>query len=179
MVVFGGTTSGALFSHIPMFHEPHDVQAIFAVKLPHSERYAKGRYTFNPDRSSLNDLVRGTLKRLHGTIYAGNFEDGGKALEEIDVTIDSVLDARVLKSQPANLDVLTYRAYRSGSAVFLVHAITVAEDFDQIVRYKQTKKDLVTFPGRKNTLADRLRANEVEEILSTLVGPDFDHAPSE
>ena len=79
MVMFGKN----YLSHIPMFHEPHDYQIIMDVHLDHpqigpEDNFGQSLHTFVPDKFSLGDLLNGKLEKIQGTVYEGNFEDGGK-----------------------------------------------------------------------------------------------------
>ena len=80
-----------------------------------------------------------------------------------DQISDAVLDAIIAEDPKARVACETL--IKTG-VVVLAGEITTAAwvDFDQIVRVKSAAQDLITFPGRKNMLADRLRADEVEEI---------------
>jgi hypothetical protein len=103
MVAFGKDANDAYLSHIPMFGNPmHDVQLVVHGKLvgaglPRS--LGDRQYTFLPKPVSLDALRLGTLRELTGTLFIGNFEDGGRPIasnvrfEVTDVVHQHVLDA--------------------------------------------------------------------------------------
>ena len=95
MVLFGKTHH--YLEHIPMFSPPHDVQAIFRVSGIDGD-YSTGTFTVEPaQKFSLDDLLQRRLQEFTGTIYRGNFEDGGQKLHEnVRITVDEVLLARDL-----------------------------------------------------------------------------------
>jgi hypothetical protein len=200
MVVFGDSTNDVYMSHIPMFHKPHDVQAIFKVKIPEGGSFNDGLYTFEPKRYSLDDMLLGNLKRIEGTLYRGSFEDGGVPIGQTSVELEQVLSASELRNDTSPLNVLTYQVVGSPRQAYLVHAISAPPDFDQIVQLDTTRTRLrpedcggqvqVTVPGRPNTVEERLKPGTVDallggrtvqlsvaRVLSTLVGPDFTKAP--
>ncbi len=98
MVVFGSPSTGIYMSHIPMFHRPHDVQAIFKVTLPGDLAFQDGLYTFQPEPFSLDDVLLGRLDTMQGTLFRGSFEGDGKPLTAIDVKVERLLPgAQALK----------------------------------------------------------------------------------
>ncbi|MCC6806111.1 MAG: isopeptide-forming domain-containing fimbrial protein [Deltaproteobacteria bacterium] len=190
MIVFGDKQGGVFMSHIPMFHRPHDVQAIFRVRFKDAGDYKGELHSFLPDAFSLNDAVNGKVKAMRGTLYRGNFEAGGEALRKITVTIDAVLHANVL-GQIETPETLSYWVF---GGRFLVHPIAGSEDFDQILTVSIDGPPLadgtVITLAAGNTVAARLTDGEqdatvgdesvtvaVEAVLSELVGPGFDRAP--
>ncbi len=140
MVVFGDS-DGLYLSHIPMFHAPHDYQAVLAVTAKGAgalasspERFASGLYTFLPDPCSLDDVLLGTLTTLNGTLYQGNFEaPDGKPLEAATFVVSRVVVAEQLHGRMQPATALTYFAFPANERVFLVHAIAAAPSFDQVV----------------------------------------------
>ena len=200
MVLFGAGQR-LYASHIPMFHRPHDRQLVIAVSLSHPELapardFSGGTFTLEPERFDLDALAEGRLKQFKATLYRGNFEGGGTALHrDVRVRVESV--ARV---QPLDVAVdvaeLSYWLVGEGKEVYLVHSISRAPDFDQVVKVLLEKpapspgKGLATlrFAGRKNLSEGKLREGEqlvatgetgqpmrltVQKELSFLVGPDF------
>lgn len=203
MVAFGKPGGAMFMSHIPMFHPPHDIQAVFQVKLPPNRHdLSTGTFTFKPDPFPLDDMLTGNLKTMKGTLYRGNFEAGGTPLEKITVEVERVVKAGPLVgSAPANPK-LEYMLVGTKDNAYLVHKVTRPPDFDQILKVKVdgsgfTDAQLaagvsVTIPSKKNIVADRLKLGPVsvvvsgstkpmkltvERELSSLVGPDFTQPP--
>lgn len=188
-------------THIPMFHRPHDVQLVLAVSLSHPELaagrgFSDGTYTLEPERFDLDALSEGRLKQFKAVLYQGNFEGGGTALHrEVSVRVEAVEQVRQLGAA-AEVREASYWLVGEGKEAYLVHAISRAPDFDQVVKVTlensvpRQGKGLATlrFPGRKNTADARLRTGEkltatredggkvrltIDRELSFLVGPDF------
>jgi hypothetical protein len=155
MIVFGDRDGTAYLSHIPMFHAPHDVQAVVEVKLTGASLARAPRdlsdrlYTFVPEPLSLDELRLGTLRTLRGTLYLGNFEDGGRPIASsvtanvVRVVHQHVLDASAPRA--SSNDVI-----RAGA--FSIARIGGAPGIDRIAKVEVTGRELV---------------------LSCLVGPDF------
>jgi hypothetical protein len=201
MVLFGA--GGRLFlSHIPMFHRPHDVQLLAAVTLEHPELpaardFSDGTYTLEPERFDLDALAQGKLKHFKATVYQGNFEGGGTPLHrDVTVRVESVELVLPLTGQAPEPAELRYWVVGSGKEAYLVHALSRAPDFDQVVKVslegQAPRKDkgppVLRFERRKNASGERLKAGEkltavgedarpvrltVQRELSYLVGPDF------
>jgi hypothetical protein len=103
MVAFGNEAGDAYLSHIPMFgNRMHDVQLVVRGKLVGTglpRTLADRQYTFLPKPLSLDALRLGTLRELTGTLFVGNFEDGGRPIannvrfEVTEVVHQHVLDA--------------------------------------------------------------------------------------
>ncbi|MFN8611156.1 MAG: hypothetical protein U0931_26670 [Vulcanimicrobiota bacterium] len=209
MVMFGKN----YLSHIPMFHEPHDYQIIMDVRLEHpqigsGESFGESLHTFVPDKFSLGDLLNGKLEKIQGTVYEGNFEDGGNpVLEGVTARIDKVLHSHHLSAQDSPQPELEYWLYGSRQDAYLVHPIAGGSaGFDQILhvdlkaaRVSDQELEqglLVRLPGRANQVTSRLKDGEssvraveagdgdalelgVKKELSCLVGPHFTHGPEE
>jgi hypothetical protein len=204
MVTFGDPKSGTVFmSHIPMFHHPHDFQALFAVKVPSSVKtFSDDTYTFKPEAFSLDDLLLGRLKQVKGTLFRGNFESGGRPLEDVTCEVTSTVTATPLDPAP-KLAPLEYVVVGSQKDAYAVHTITDSPgDFDQILKVDVSKTGLtdeqlaagvpLAFPGRGSDVAARLKTGDVtarvkatqkdiplrvEKELSSLVGPHFTDPP--
>jgi hypothetical protein len=200
MIVFGAGDR-TFFSHIPMFGTPHDMQAIVEVQLNGEVPALDGLYTWVPRPFSLDDMVEGRLVEISGTLFQGNFESGGQALGPVDATVTQVISATPLTGEGDAGGPLRYFAVGTPEEVFLIHPIGPEDDFDQIVSARVTgltqgdveEGVFITIPDRENTFADRLKPGDrgdiaaqtddgrevtftVQEVISTLVGPNFvDH----
>ncbi|HYO53014.1 hypothetical protein [Archangium sp.] len=201
MVLFG-SGKRLFLSHIPMFHRPHDVQLLASVSLAHPELpagrdFSDGTYTLEPERFDLDALAQGKLKQFRATVHRGNFEGGGTPLHrDVTVRVEKVEQVRLLDRQAPELPELRYWVVGSGKEAWLVHALSRAPDFDQVVKVsldkplprKGTDLPVLRFPGRKNLLDERLEAGErltatgedgqpvrltIQREHSLLKGPDF------
>jgi hypothetical protein len=182
MVVFGGAGGPVFFSHIPMFHGPHDMQAIVEVRLDAGPpRFDTGLFTFKPTPFSLDDLALGRLATVSGTLYEGNFEQGGRPIGEARAGVLRVVVARPLDGRAQASDALggrvqapealEYTALGSRASAFLVHRISRAPDFDQIIAVDVGQTSLsdealragvtLVVSGRKNGVDERLQAGSV------------------
>lgn len=149
MVAFGVAANDAYLSHIPMFGNPmHDVQLVVhgsftGTGIPRS--LDDRQYTFLPKPLSLDALRLGTLRELTGTLYLGNFEDGGRPIAtNVRFRVGEVVHQHVLDADaPESGDDEVIEA-----GDFTVHLIGGAPSYDEI----------------------RTRAGEV---LSCLEGPEF------
>jgi len=148
MIAFGTAADDAYLSHIPMFQAPHDVQlvvhgSLVGAGLPRT--LGDRLYTFVPKPISLDALRLGSLRELVGTLYLGNFEDGGRPVATNvrfsvrEIVHQHVLDARA--DETADDDVIEAGDFR-------VHLIGGAPSFDRI-------------------------ATKQGKVLSCLEGPDF------
>jgi hypothetical protein len=201
-MVLMGTPSAAFLSHIPMFHAPHDVQAIVAVELSGATMpasFSDQLYTFLPETLSLDALRLGSLRTMRGTIYLGDFEDGGRPVaRDVVATVSRVVHQHVLTAG-SHAPELGYFVFGTRNEAFAAHRIAGAPGFDQLVRVSVSGADdaalasgiLGEATGTPDEIAARLDANPVappvflstaggaritvtpRNVLSCLVGPDF------
>jgi hypothetical protein len=201
MVLFG--SGKQLFaSHIPMFHRPHDVQLLLSVSLAHPELpsgrdFSEGTYTLEPERFDLDALAQGRLKQFRATVYQGNFEAGGTPLhKDVTVRVRAVEQMQLLTAQAPELPEPRHWVVGSGKEAWLVHVISRAPDFDQVVKVSLDKPvprkgkglPVLRFSRRKNLADERPRSGEqltatgeddqpvrltFQRELSFLKGPDF------
>lgn len=200
MIVFGARASGYFFSHIPMFHAPHDVQVVFPTELEAApSNLADGLYTFKPDdaRLSLDDVVLGTRLKIVGMLFRGNFEQNGKPIGKVTARVHSPLKPLTQALGTSGSGEVTYVAFGKLDATYLIHRLSRAPDFDQVIRCDFTHSGITAemlrdgvmlmFPDKTHPVEERLRAGKhqatmrdgtkvfftVETVFSTLVGPDF------
>jgi hypothetical protein len=198
MIVFGSPESGVYLSHIPMFHPPHDIQAIFRVSLPGTRSFQDGLYTFQPERFSLDDLIAGRLSTIKGTLYSGSFEGDGQSLEDMTIHIDRVLEAVQLYNDAPQAPALEYTVIGTPQDAYLIHSIGKPPSFDQIVRLDLSQSTLtaadiqgsvhLVLSDRSDDVANHLAEGSIEanvagtdrsvtvtvsKVLSILVGPMF------
>lgn len=153
MVLFG--TNKIYMSHIPMFHAPHDYQALFEVELAHQSVDAMATYkkqlaadgsqklvTLRPSPFVLPDLLNGDLTSIKASLFNGNFEQGGsQVLSNVTVKVNKVVYQKRLSLSEQPLSQLTYLALQDQNKVFLVHKISAPNSFDQIVEASFSQSD--------------------------------------
>jgi hypothetical protein len=196
MVVLPGPGESALLSHIPMFHPPHDIQALFQVRLP-GGLPPGGQYTLKPGTFALDDLLEGRLRTVPGTLYRGNFETGGEPLREVVLTVERVVMGSALSEGAQIAPALEYLLIGTPERAFAVHRLSGPPGFDHQVEIDPggtglTREALaqgvwVSFPGKANTPEERLAPGKANAVLkggrtlslqvlreiSALQGPDF------
>jgi hypothetical protein len=135
-MVVVGTPSRLLLSHIPMFHQPHDVQLILQARIEQSSAlpttFIDKLYTFVPDPLSLDDLRTGKLTTMKGTVYAGNFENGGTPLARVCVFVTGILHQHVLEAND-KVPQPTYFAQGTLNEAVVIHRIAGAPGYDQVL----------------------------------------------
>lgn len=131
-------TSKFYASHLPMFHAPHDHQAIFEIDLVNKNDYLlsskthKGYHTLVPEPFVLTELKQGR-KSFKAQIYQGHFERGGKLIGESVVNVKQILVFKKFKQEPKPSK-LVYYAFGNAQEQFMAHSITRAPDFDHILQ---------------------------------------------
>jgi hypothetical protein len=167
---------------------PHNFQVILEVTLSAAggdpqaayvadrQRTGTQIYTLAPEAFSLTDLVstdpdRPPLRSFTGTIFRGHFERGGRPiLRDVRVEVQRVVYFRQFEPDAEPLPALEYLLFGGEEEPFLAHVITRPPDFDQILSatlngHLLDDKELregfvVTFPGRKNTIPERIEEGE-------------------
>ena len=192
MFAFGHRT--LLLSHFPRFMAPHDTQLVFEAALEDAngslqevwlrERQShpgQGGYVMKPEAFSLSTLYTPDPP-ARGSFTATFFRGGEEAVPELtDVTVrvTDVIYANKL-DQSATLDDLSYKLFGRGDELFLAHTLSRPPDFDQIVSVRlvglhpdedelQRRIDVV-FPGRPNTLQQRIRMGPVAAARGHVTG---------
>ncbi|MES2504773.1 MAG: hypothetical protein V4534_07850 [Myxococcota bacterium] len=143
MLIFGKSKIYA--SHLPMFHMPHDYQAVMELNLPskaadiyfkdakiHGARWI---YTLVPEPFVLPEMLK-SPRAFSARLYRGHFERGGVEILKIDqVNISRVVLNRKLSEKSA---AFRYSAYLFGSSQepYALHFIQGKPSFDQILRLK-------------------------------------------
>jgi len=206
-MVVTGTRGGAMYlSHIPMFHAPHDVQLVVEVRaeappsgVPAS--LSDRLYTWKPQTFSLDALRDGSLTRVRGTLYRGNFESGGRPIaQNVTFVVQRVVLDEVLRpSTPAPAEGV-YVVVGPRAAALAVRVVGGNPGFDQVLAVRvgagdagaaptdaelargvrftpapSSGADAADRPRAGATLQDPARGLEVtiERELSCLVGPHF------
>lgn len=130
------------FSHLPMFHRPHDYQVLIEATLdgPAAAKYVQDRertgtrlYTIVPERFDLSALPP-TFKTQ---VVRGHFERGGqKIVAAAQATVVHVAHFRKLDPNAARPAEATYLLFGHGDETYLAHYITAKPNFDQVLQVK-------------------------------------------
>lgn len=149
MVVFGD--DDVYFHHLPMYHAPHNYQAIFRVDLDrdgqavyeavkgHFEKQGEvALFTFFPKQFLLTDLID-RPGGIIGSLYLGHFEQDGRELIQ-DVTAQ-VLQVMYAEEMPHSDDMsnipMEYLMLGTPKAQYMIHLIrNGAPNYDHIVQIK-------------------------------------------
>ena len=192
MLAFGRNT--LFLPHFPSFMAPHDTQLVLEATLEDAngslqEVWLRERqshpdqrgYVMKPEAFSLSTLYTPDPP-ARGSFTATFFRAGEEAIPELtDVTVrvtDVVYAQRL--DQPATFDELRYVLFGRGDELFLAHLLSRPPDFDQIVSVRlvglQPNEDElnrridVVFPGRANTLQQRIRMGPVVPARGHVTG---------
>lgn len=142
MLLFGEKTLYA--SHLPMFHAPHDYQAIFEIGLAdiprsmtlqhYQQEKAAGQtlFTIVPQPMDLVPVMAGKVTNFDVSLYSGHFEQGGKRLGWVKLEVKQVVLAQKLNpnSTAAND---TYFVFGKGWDYYAAHLIAGKPNFDAIL----------------------------------------------
>jgi len=190
MVLFGNAPLYA--SHIPMFHPPHDWQALFEVTLSHPQVDAKALYlaqvnegvqlliTLEPNPFVLPLLLNGPLKSFAANLYRGNFETGGELLlADVTVTVKRVLTSQPLSKDSKPLAALTYLLLPGDTDhAYMIHKIAAPVNFDHILQVKirggslpsEQQPASVTLPALSDAELSRVKAGQVLTLTGSAKG---------
>ncbi len=144
-------------SHLPMFHSPHDFQAIMEVKL---DKVGESTYlalrkkgddlvTLVPEPFVLPDMLANP-KPFLADIYLGHFERGGVVkATKVMVTIQNVILQRKLSPLEVKGDVYEGFIFGEKDDLYLAHLIKGRPDFDQFFSVQGSLKQnsVINFPG--------------------------------
>lgn len=183
MLVFGKH----YFSHIPMFHKPHDYQILLDVEMKHEslppgKDYGHELHTFVPAPFSLGDLLNGKIHELEGTLYQGNFEGDGKPIcDHVKVDVKQILSSKHLEADSQGSKELNYVVYGDQQDAYLIHPIAGNAGFDQLLSIDPSGLGLsdgqlaqgvpLQMPDRPNDIDHRLRAQETHVSAQGPNGP--------
>lgn len=137
MVVFG--RHRIYLSHLPMFHAPHNYQAIIEVELSSSalkayQSSAPGTLiTLVPEKFSL-PVMMANPRVFKAVLYLGHFERGGRRLTGATVEIKKIIVFRKLDPDGSRPEFSTYFRFGNDLESFLVHKISSRPDFDHLIK---------------------------------------------
>jgi hypothetical protein len=187
MLIVG--TSNVFLSHLPMFHAPHDYQAIFEVALSEQgtdataiyqeDRRTSGErvYTWVPKPFALPSLFTpgNAAPQMQGTIFRGHFERGGTPItsDRVRATVTRVLFARKFTPSDAPLSHLQYLLFGTTKEPFVAHVISRPPDYDQILSITMPQPPsgwdgtsvVLEFPDRQNTHDERVREGDALDAV--------------
>ncbi len=144
MFVFGGEKA-TYISHLPMFHAPHDYQAIFKVAfgdLPRSETLrhyelaqSQGAkfFTLEPEVMDLTEVMNGNRTTFIAMLYQGHFERGGERLGWVKVKVDKIVLAKRLDATLPQVSMGSYFVFGEKGEYFAAHLIGGKPSFDAIL----------------------------------------------
>lgn len=150
-------------------------------------------YTFRPEPFILSEFLSGLVfspdpkqppppnRFFKGSVVRGHFERGGQPLlQDVVVEVTNVVHSRQFDPDSQGLSQLGYLLFGKGRELFLAHLITKPPDFDQILSVRAvgrefTDKELrhgipVVFPGRANSMSERIREGEQAVGQAQLAG---------
>lgn len=150
MVLFAAGDT-VLASHLPLYRAPHDYQLVYQLALPAAEQQAVlallrdgQQLTLLPQNFDLRLLIEGKTFDIGAAVYQGHFERGGQLwLDNIQLTFARQLYRRTLQQ----LSVATnaqYDVFSIAGNHFLLHRISAAPSFDQILQLPQLPATPVT-----------------------------------
>lgn len=145
MLVFGEQV--LYFSHLPMFHPPHNFQVLLEVRLGDEATQALFRdrrlhpaeiYTFDPEEFAIAELDPSGPVRpsIRGTLVHGHFERGGTPIateataEVVTVVHFGKLD---LDAPRPDGELMEYLCFGRPGRLFLAHRIEGRPSFDHVV----------------------------------------------
>jgi hypothetical protein len=166
MLLFG--KKNFYFSHLPMFHKPHDYQVIFEVEMSEEAMLAYQKsleedleetvYTIVPEKFILPEMVKNP-KIFKFDLFKGHFERGGSFLiggtamiKEIHFFKKFSKDLNQVKNQ--------YIIIGKQGEYFLVHEITTKPDFDLVAEIS-IPSNMIVVSGQKLKLAE----NFIDSVL--------------
>lgn len=135
MLLFGDRVTYA--SHLPMFHAPHDYQALFELQLSGAEAFDRVKkksdtyFTLAPKPMDLAKVLDGSIKEFAATIFEGHFERGGRALAEVRVHVRKIVHATRLTAGNADKD-NTFLVFGRDGEYFAAHLIKGAPSYDAV-----------------------------------------------
>ena len=181
MVVFGGMSTNYA-SHLPMFHAPHDRQAIFKIALKGisgsnalkayalAKTAGKTLFTIEPEVMDLEKIINGTKTEFKAAIYEGHFEQGGQNLGNLKVQIEKIVFSSKLNSQTPPQPKENYFVFGAKGDYFAAHIIQGKPSFDVILQVSQPY-DISHFCKTRVCSGPTKMLIQDEKLPLILVGP--------
>ncbi len=168
-------------SHLPMFHSPHDYQAIAEVALDgaaadvhrrDAERHPDALYTVEPTTEAVLPTLFQVGARYTVNLYRGHFERGGEEIAAaVPVTVRHIVHFR--RFQPsAHAPRDHWLAFGRAGERFLAHRIEAPDDFDQVLALGDSgavadDREVVLAATGAQPLAARTPAGTVARVIYT------------
>jgi len=132
-------------SHLPMFTPQHRYQGIWQVSFGEEgdQAYRDAQaaddgviFTLAPTETFRLPELTGPRGSFRADVYVGHFERPGhrKLLDDVTVTLERQVHWHPFLPEHARPQQLTYVLFGSGEETWLAHWISVAPDYDQIVK---------------------------------------------
>lgn len=140
-MLFFGQGDTFYISHLPMFHRPHDYQAIVEVRLK-PEAKAKyqaalksngGYFTFAPDGNFVLPEVVTQKKPIQGTLVQGHFERGGSELLGTELELVRVVFYKKISENDKKPPKEKYIIFGNGEEYFMAHEVFERPNVDEII----------------------------------------------
>lgn len=164
-MLFFGMDETFYISHLPMFHKPHDYQAIVEVRLPpgaraqyQAELKKKGGYfTFAPEGNFVLPEVVTKKLPIKGSLVQGHFERGGNPLLDVELELVRVVFYKKLSDKDKKPPKEKYIVFGKGKEYFMAHEVFERPNVDEILPLPSDK-----------SLSPELKKDIVESGLSFL-----------
>lgn len=155
-MLFFGQGDSFYISHLPMFHKPHDYQAIVEVRLKpeakakyQAELKRKGGYfTFAPEDTFVLPEVVTQKKPIKGTLVQGHFERGGSELLGTELELVRVVFYKKISENDKKPPKERYIIFGNGEEYFMAHEIFERPNVDEIIPLPKN------YPVSKDLAAD-------------------------
>lgn len=140
-MLFFGQGDTFYISHLPMFHRPHDYQAIVEVRLNpaakakyQAELKSKGGYfTFAPSGNFVLPEVVTQKKPISGKLVQGHFERGGSDLLDTDLELVRVVFYKKISEAYKKPAKEKYVIFGKGDEYFMAHEVFERPNTDEII----------------------------------------------
>lgn len=140
-MLFFGQGDSFYISHLPMFHKPHDYQAIVEVRLKddvkakyQAELKRKGGYfTFSPEGNFVLPEQVIAKKPINGTLVQGHFERGGSELLTTDLELVRVVFYKKINPNDKKPAKEKYIIFGKGDEYFMAHEVFQRPNVDEII----------------------------------------------
>lgn len=140
-MLFFGQGDSFYISHLPMFHKPHDYQAIVEVRLKpevkakyQAELKRKGGYfTFAPEDTFVLPEVVVQKKPIKGSLVQGHFERGGSELLGTELELVRVVFYKKISEKDKKPPKEKYIIFGNGEEYFMAHEVFERPNVDEII----------------------------------------------
>jgi hypothetical protein len=131
-------------SHLPMFHSPHDYQAIAEAELEsavkanfvadQARHVGQNVYTLVPQQTFLLPDKMRASQTFKASLYRGHFERGGVVIaRNVNVKIKQVVYFKRFDASAAKPDALSYLLFGHENELFMAHLIVAKPNFDHVM----------------------------------------------